>query len=675
MIKSMRAVFVVIWICAASLACLTHPNAAQSEEERPVARVGFSQFPGYSYIDQTGVAAGYSIDVIRMLLEPLGYTISFTPYQNPDETFKALERGEIDMTSLLVDTPERRAFGTFTDPISAIKVSVIVAQGSPTPASTADLQGQRVGAVSGSIGWRLLSEIEGATPVSFPNGQSLLLPLLSGEVDAIVASVDSVLYQANSANLSHRVAVSEIDLQVSPLALLTQDDAVTLRSDLNASIATALSTDRESRISAQWFGARPAPVSRREILAVMLASGFVVAVLAYWAWLHYGVYRRAKRLHARTEMFSNTLDTTGSSLIIFDKDLKPIYWNDTFKRYFPRMVPMVTAGMDFQNLIEIALQNGSFDDPLTPEAAKKHAQDQINKIRMGEEMVLFSTTDNGRILRRRAYMLPDMQVVVISTDVTELASAKRNMELIAADLSDANKRLQSFTSIAAHDLVAPLRNVGQLLEIVREDLNAQGVTLETETLDNLERTDFLLNRQKKMISDLLAYSSLEQSAKPEDFNPVDRFQSVLALANVPAGFKINLPAAPPTIRCNPIAFETVLRNLLSNAVKHHARETGEVSVSASAEDGVCVIDVSDDGPGIPPRFHSRVFEPFERLRSQDQGAGSGLGLAFVAKYIAAWGGEIQAISSQDARGTTFRFTVPLADHKETISPQRDREHA
>lgn len=665
----MRSPFVLIWMCAACLMCLAPSCFAQDEAERPVARVGFSQFPGYSYVDPSGVAAGYSIDVIRMLLEPLGYTISFTPYENPAEVFEALSRGDIDMTSLLVDTPERRQLGTFSDPVSSINIKVMVRKGSYTPKTTAELKGLRVGTVFGSIGWRLSEDIDGVDPVPFSNGQSVLIPLLSGEVDAIVASVDSFMYLANQAGLSHRVAISDIELQVSPLALLTQDDAATLRADLNTRIARVLSTEEKARIKDAWFGARAAPVSEREVLALILAAGFVLAILAYWAWLHYGVYRRAKRLHTQTEMFSNTLDSTGASLIVFNKDMKPVYWNDAFKRYFSGMLPMVTAGMDYQKLVEIALQNESFDVALPPEEAKHEAQEQINKIRMGQDVVMLTTTDKGRILRRRAFMLPDMQIVVIATDVTELASAKQDLERTAADLSSANKRLQSFTSIAAHDLVAPLRNVRQLLQIIREDLDAQGVTIDAETLDNLERTDFLLDRQRKMISDLLAYSSLEKSAKDEDFDPSESFQSILALANVPDGFEVILPTAPPAIRCNSIAFETVLRNLISNAVKHHDLDHGKIVLNATVEGGMCVFVVIDDGPGIPSRYHDKIFEPFQRLRSQDQGAGSGLGLAFVAKHVSAWGGEIRAINGPDGRGTTFRFTVPLAETTDSVTPR------
>lgn len=642
------------------------PGHAQSEGSGKVVRVGYSQFPGYSFVNSSGVGEGYSIDLIRLLLEPQGYKISFLPYQNPTEVLDALARGDIDMTSLLANTSARRQYGTFTDTIGSIDVKVMVADGSPVPATTEDLAGLRIGAADGSIGWRLLSEIDGITPVPMHSGEALLLPLLAGDLDAIVGSIDSVMHQANRAELSHRVLVSDIALNVSPIGLLTRNDATALRDDLNSAISRVLSSGERARLKQHWFAARAAPITGREALVVKIGVVLCLCLLAYWARLHYGVLRRAKRLEARSNLFADTLDATGSSLVIFNTEMRPQYWNSAFTDNYPRQTPLIKAGKTMEELLTAALQNGSSHKQLPADEAAIEAKKLIAKIRAGGDIGTLNTTEAGRVLRHRTFMLPNMQFATLATDVTELVQAQRELEHKTDALKEANDRLLKFSHIAAHDLVAPLRTMRNLSSWIRDDLNEAEVELDEQIVQNLDGFDTLIERQTQMIEDLLAYSSLDRAEVAKTFDPVERYPSVLALANIPKGFHVSLPSKTPHLKAHPGAFEMVLRNLVSNAVKHQDRERGIVKISTRVDGDMCVFEVSDDGPGIPSDMLEKVFEPFARLNSRRQGGGSGLGLSFIKRSVTEWGGSVQAISQDGQRGTTFRFSVPLAEPKDKI---------
>ena len=198
---------------------------------------------------------------------------------------------------------------------------------------------------------------------------------MTGEVDAIVGSVASILSQANRAHLAHRLVISDIALQVSPLAFLTSDTAVSLRADLNTEIARVLSSGEKARLKQLWFGARAAPITGREALVFKLSVVATIVFLAYWAWLHFGVLRRAKRLQAKSDLLSDTLDETGVALIIFDRSMRPEYWNSAFKDNFPRQVALIRSGTTMEELIKSALTNGSLGVPLEPaEAAAERAR-------------------------------------------------------------------------------------------------------------------------------------------------------------------------------------------------------------------------------------------------------------------------------------------------------------
>lgn len=92
-------------------------------------------------------------------------------------------------------------------------------------------------------------------------------------------------------------------------------------------------------------------------------------------------------------------------------------------------------------------------------------------------------------------------------------------------------------------------------------------------------------------------------------------------------------------------------------MKHHDREHGRIEVHIDESDPSRVgFSVRDDGPGIPPDMHERVFGMFQTLKSRDEVEGSGIGLAIVAKTVKCFGGEVTV--SSEGRGTTFAFTWP-----------------
>ena len=83
---------------------------------------------------------------------------------------------------------------------------------------------------------------------------------------------------------------------------------------------------------------------------------------------------------------------------------------------------------------------------------------------------------------------------------------------------------------------------------------------------------------------------------------------------------------------------------------------GRITVAMSLSDGVAEFRISDDGPGIPPRFHDRIFMMFQTLASRDDVEASGIGLAIVKKKVQSHGGQIRVESAPPARGTSFVFT-------------------
>ena len=113
----------------------------------------------------------------------------------------------------------------------------------------------------------------------------------------------------------------------------------------------------------------------------------------------------------------------------------------------------------------------------------------------------------------------------------------------------------------------------------------------------------------------------------------------------------------PKLLATRTPLETVLRNLINNAIKHHDRADGHVHIVAEEHDDFVEFCVIDDGPGIHPQYHERIFELFQTLKPRDQVEGSGMGLAIVKKTVENYGGSI-TVESTEGEGATFRFTWP-----------------
>jgi signal transduction histidine kinase len=130
----------------------------------------------------------------------------------------------------------------------------------------------------------------------------------------------------------------------------------------------------------------------------------------------------------------------------------------------------------------------------------------------------------------------------------------------------------------------------------------------------------------------------------------------------PAGFVLACPDPMPTLLTPRAPLEQVLRNLIGNAIKHHDRAHARIEVSARACGDCIEFRISDDGPGVPPEFHERIFQMFQTLKPRDQMEGSGMGLAIVRKAVEAAGGSVRVQSAHPERGTTFLFTWPAGTH-------------
>ena len=250
-------------------------------------------------------------------------------------------------------------------------------------------------------------------------------------------------------------------------------------------------------------------------------------------------------------------------------------------------------------------------------------------------------------------------------------SLRKRLEL---ELRQANANLEEFTYVASHDLRSPLRGIADLVDWINDDL---GDNPPPAVRKNLDRISQRIQRMDRLMDDLLSYARAGRAAS--DFSPVDldaMVRGILEMQPLRPGMQVQLALAVAPFQATRVPLETVLRNLLANAVKHHDRPDGQLRVQARHDDSVCLIEVIDDGPGVPAAAHARIFKLFQTATAAERG-GSGIGLALTKRLVEVHGGRIDLVSpwppgraaqggtDEHLRGACFRITWPRFPRRTT----------
>jgi signal transduction histidine kinase len=234
------------------------------------------------------------------------------------------------------------------------------------------------------------------------------------------------------------------------------------------------------------------------------------------------------------------------------------------------------------------------------------------------------------------------------TDIT-----RRNT--LQLELRQANANLEEFMYAASHDLKSPLHGISDLVDWITEDL---GANVAPVVARNLGRVSDRVRRLERVIDDLLAYARAGATSSDESLvDPQAVIDAVLEILPRPPGFAVAAHVSAKPFVTSRAPLESMLRNLISNAVNHHDRAEGNIDIRVEDDGRYCLFRIADDGPGIPPAHHERVFRMFHSSARDDQ-RHSGIGLALTKRLVEAHGGWIKLDSKEGVRGTTFSVCWP-----------------
>jgi PAS domain S-box-containing protein len=264
-----------------------------------------------------------------------------------------------------------------------------------------------------------------------------------------------------------------------------------------------------------------------------------------------------------------------------------------------------------------------------------------------EEGLLITSVIRDISERRKA----EEKIRRLNTELEERVASR------TAELSRSNNALRQFAWAASHDLQEPLRMVVAYSQWLARDHGHQ--------LDQNGRQflDFIVtggSRMNNLLAGLRDYMQVSDSGGEELTRTDSEDALKLALSNLQSSIEesgASITSSPlPEVLSVPVLLEQVLQNLIANAVKYVKPDlTARIHISASRSGLEYTFTVEDNGIGIAPEYHDRVFGVFKRLHSN--GAGTGIGLAITKAAVERWGGRIW-VESELGEGARFKFTAP-----------------
>lgn len=271
-------------------------------------------------------------------------------------------------------------------------------------------------------------------------------------------------------------------------------------------------------------------------------------------------------------------------------------------------------------------------------------------------------TANGKEVEIRTKGVPIIEnnyikaIRGIFQDITQEKEAERKLKKYAEELEFKNKELDQFAYIVSHDLKAPLRGINNLSLFIEEDL---GEKIDGEVKESFDLMRGRVKRMELLINGILEYSRagrMKQETVAFDLNIF--LAEIIDSLGVPSNFKINIQGNFPVIVAEKISFEQIFSNYISNAIKYNKNKDPIIEITYKKNKDKYEFCVADNGDGIEPQFHDKVFVIFQTLQSRDSFESTGVGLAIVKKIVEDKGGKVW-LKSEKGHGAKFFFSWPI----------------
>lgn len=418
------------------------------------------------------------------------------------------------------------------------------------------------------------------------------------------------------------------------------------------------------------------PLTNDDFSAVVVINR-VLALFAIWitAILCYQVRKTRDTLTDREQQVRQIIESAPTAMLMTDTDGKIVLTNaQTLRLFGYENGDLIGCSVDILVPESVRMRHPKLREEYisNPTARSLGIGRDLHGVRkdgreVAVEIGLTPIIDNDRLYILSAIADLSARKALEDTlrtmnDDLERQVEQRTEELVSANeaLVRSNIELQQFAYIASHDLQTPLRGISGFVQLLQREYADQ---LDSQAHEWIHRTVENTQRMHTLINDLLAYSRVDSRARP--FEPVDLNKIVSeTIRMLEPDLKDPLNTVThdllPTVMGEPSQLVQLFENLIGNGVKYNIRDQPRVHISATREHKYWVISVQDNGIGIDPKQHERIFEIFKRLHTTQTYPGTGIGLAVCRRVVHRHGGKIW-LTSEPGQGSTFFFSIPIKE--------------
>lgn len=361
--------------------------------------------------------------------------------------------------------------------------------------------------------------------------------------------------------------------------------------------------------------------------------------------------------HKNEEWCRSLVESSANSIYLVDRSCRYLFMN---RKYLSRL-----------HIKEDEYQGRSYSDFHSPEEAQQFAM-KVNHVFETGASIQYEYNDNsGKYFLKTLSPVKDSEtgvvtaVTVVSIDITELKRAEKEREQLIKELEAENDEMERFVYTISHDLRAPLVTIQGFVEMLRKDM-IQEIQDKNNTEDirtYLEYIEGGVSKMERLLSETLELSRIGRVTNPMEDVPfgdiVGEALEMMMEQIKSSGIEISLAEEFPVVHVDRMRVMEVLVNLIENSINYMGEQRDpKIEIGYRLEKGETVFFVRDNGIGIDPSQHEKVFELFYQIETNNRGTGAGL--AIVKRIIEMHKGRIW-IESERGKGCTVCFTLPVVN--------------
>ncbi len=673
-------------------------------------------YPPYCFVNETGEAAGFSIDLFKAAAAAVDLDVKIK-IGIWSRIKQDLAKGRIDALPLVGRTPEREEFYHFTMPYISLHGAVFVRKGTKDIHSLADLKHKSIVVMEGDNAEEFVRREKISDEiVTTKTFEEAFIALANGHHDAIITQRIMGLNLLEELKIKN---VEALDFHIpqfrQDFCFAVQKGNAQLISRLNEGLSIIIADDTFEQIRNNWFGhTLKEHIAFKDVLRyllIILIPFIIIIAVGAIILLRKEVKRQTEGLNKEIDEHKRTLKALQASeqkyrsmvvnlmegfysvtldgrlldynlefVKIFDLDPDkdhtgsnlPDFWQDPADRkiYVQELLEhgviknyevnaQKTDGTRIVVMVNSRLVKAKSGQPVRIEGSflditkRKQAVEELQKLKDDlEELVARRTAE----LEEKVQKLDKSEKAMLYM-VEDLNSLTGELKEERQKLLISNQELEAFTYSVSHDLRAPLRAVDGFSKFLLEDY-ATKLGEEGKRYIDVIRANAL--KMDKLITDLLSLSRISRANM--NLTQVDMKEIAKSIYHEIASeeekkaFQISIAEMPPAI-CDNTLIKQVWQNLISNALKYSSKsEVKQIVISALEEDDFVVFSIKDYGVGFNNIYMDKLFGVFQRLHSENEFPGTGVGLAIVKRIIQRHGGKVWA-KGNIGKGAKFYFSL------------------